>query len=331
MRNVKIAGVGISLPEKVVKNSDLAKIVDTSDEWIVSRTGIRERRIMQEGEMISDHAVCAAKEAITAAGMSVDDLDFIINATFTADFLCPSNACIIQEKLGVTKPIPVFDLAAACSGWVYGVEMANNLIRAGSYATILVIGGDAMSPFIDWTDRSTCVLFGDGVGAAVVTASDQPGGVLAADLGANGKHAGLITISGGGSRLPAYKLQEDPSLRAQYYFKMDGNAVFKIVTRIVVDSIKRVCDRAQVPVEKLDCIVPHQANYRMIDYIARSLKIPEEKIGLTVDKYANSSAGTIPITLYECLKAGKIKQGDHVVFTAFGAGLTYASLLIKWI
>ncbi len=329
--NAKIDGIGASLPEKVLTNADLEKIVDTTDEWITSRTGIRERRILSPGEKISDHCVLAAKEALLGAGIGVDDLDLIINSTFTADYLLPSGACIIQDKLGAKKEMPAFDLAAACSGWVYGLEMANNCIKSGQYKKVLVIGADALSAYTNWKDRSSCVLFGDGAGAAVLSATDDPNvGILGADIGAVGRHAGILSIEGGGSIMPGPSLLKDPSLEEKFYIHMAGNELFKIVTRLVADSVKRLLVKTGLSAENICLLIPHQANTRIIDFVADRVGISKDKVIITIDKYGNNSAASVPVALYDTLKQGKIKKGDNIIFTAFGGGLTYASMLVRW-
>jgi 3-oxoacyl-[acyl-carrier-protein] synthase-3 len=329
--NAKIDGVGASLPEKVLTNADLEKIVDTTDEWITTRTGIKERRVLQKGERITDHCVRAAQEAMKNAGITVDDLDLIINSTFTADYILPSGACLVQEKLAPKRDVPSFDLAAACSGWVYGLEMASNCIKTGQYKRVLVIGADALSPLTNWKDRSTCVLFGDGAGAAVLSATeDEKSGILGADLGAAGKHAAILSVEGGGSFMPGPALLKDPSLEDKYYIHMAGNELFKIVTRLVADSVKRLLAKTGVAAADVSLLIPHQANTRIIDFVAERVGLPKEKVIITIDKYCNNSAASVPVALYDTLKSGRIKKGDNLIFTAFGGGLTYASLLVRW-
>jgi 3-oxoacyl-[acyl-carrier-protein] synthase III len=329
--NAKIDGIGASLPQKVLTNADLEKMVDTSDEWITTRTGIKERRILDKGEKISDHCVRAAQEALRNAGAEVDDMDLIINATFTADYVLPSNACIVQEKLGAKRDMPAFDLAAACSGFVYGLETANSFIKSGQYKKILVIGADALSAFTNWKDRSSCILFGDGAGAAVVSATPEAGiGILAADLGAAGRHSDILSVHGGGSALPGPELLKDPSQEDKFYIFMAGNSVFKIVTRLVADSVERLMKKAGVTASDIALFIPHQANTRIIDFVAEKAGIPKEKVIITISKYGNNSAASVPVALYDTLKAGRIKKGDNLLLTAFGGGLTYASMLIKW-
>jgi 3-oxoacyl-[acyl-carrier-protein] synthase-3 len=331
MGNAIITGVGSSLPEKVLTNADLEKIVETSDEWIRTRTGIRERRVLSKGERLSEHGVRAGLGAVKDAGLAPDQIDLIINATFTGDWVLPSAACIIQEKMGITRPVPAFDLAAACSGWVYGLETASNFIKTGRYRHILVIGSDALTPITNWEDRGTCVLFGDGAGAAVVSHTDEAdAGIIDADLGAVGKHVNLLYCEGGHSAMPAERLLQDPSLKHKYYIYMAGNELFKIVTRLVIDSVNRLLEKTGLSVSDVDLMIPHQANIRIIEYVASKLKFPMEKMGLTLEKYGNCSGGTVPVTLHDCLKSGRIKKGDNVIFTAFGGGLTYASVLVKW-
>ena len=331
MAKAKITGIGASVPDKVLTNADLEKMVETTDDWITSRTGIKERRILAEGERISDHCVKAAKEALDRAGASPDDLDLIINATFTADYVLPSGACLIQDKLGVTRDVPAFDLAAACSGFVYGLETASHFIASGNYKKILVIGADALSRFTNWADRATCVLFGDGAGAAVVEPADDPSiGILSADLGAAGRHHDILKVEGGSSFMPGPCLLTDASLKDKYYITMEGNSLFKIVTRLVADSVLRAIEKAGLKPSDISYFVPHQANIRIIDYVAEKLKMPREKVAVTIRKYGNNSAASVPVALYDCLKEGKIKKGDLVVFTAFGSGLTYASMVVRW-
>ncbi|MFH0918752.1 MAG: beta-ketoacyl-ACP synthase III [Fibrobacterota bacterium] len=331
MIRAKIDGIGAALPETVLTNADLEKIVETTDEWITSRTGIKERRILAPGERLSDFCVKAANEALQNAGVKADDLDLIINCTFTADAVLPSGACLIQSKLGVSRDVPAFDLAAACTGFVYGLETANNFIKSGNYQRVLVIGADALSPFTNWKDRSSCVLFGDGAGAAVLSATDNPdAGILGADLGAAGRHSAILSVEGGGSFMPGPSLLKDPSLESKFYISMAGNSLFKIVTRLVVDSVKRLLDKTGLKPEDINYMVPHQANIRIIEYVYQALGIPAEKVAITIEKYGNNSAASVPVTLYDSLQAGKIKKGDNIVFTAFGGGLTYASMLVKW-
>lgn len=331
MGTSKITGIGASLPGKILTNADLEKMVETSDEWITSRTGIKERRILAEGERITDHCVKAAKEALAVSNTAPDELDLIINATFTADYPLPSGACLIQDQLGVQRDVPAFDLAAACSGFVYGLETARHFIASGQYRKILVIGGDALSRFTNWADRGTCVLFGDGAGAAVVEPSDDPGlGILSADLGAAGRHHAILQVEGGGSLMPGPELLKDPALKDKFYITMAGNELFKIVTRLVAASVTRAVEKAGLKPSDINYFVPHQANIRIIDYVAEKLGMPKEKVAVTIQKYGNNSAASVPVTLYDTLKEGRIKKGDAIVLTAFGSGLTYASMVIRW-
>lgn len=329
--HAKFDGVGKSLPEKILTNADLEKMVDTTDEWITTRTGVKERRILSPGESINDHCVKAAKEAIEKAQCNPDEIDLIINCTFTSDYVLPSGACIIQDKLGFTRDVPAFDLAAACSGFMYGVETANSFLSTGNYRKILVIGADALSPFTNWKDRASCVLFGDGAGAAVLSGTEDPNvGVLSSDLGASGKHNRILMVEGGGSTLHGTALMNDASLESKFYITMEGNTLFKIVTRLVADSVKRAIEKAGLTPEEIDFLVPHQANTRIIDFVAEKLGLPREKCAVTIHKYGNNSAASIPIALYDSLEEGKIKKGDKIVMTGFGGGLTYASLVVKW-
>jgi len=329
--HAKFDGLGKSLPAKILTNADLEKMVDTSDEWITTRTGVKERRILSPGESINDHCVIAAKEAIDKAQCNLDEIDLIINCTFTSDYVLPSGACIIQDKLGFTRDVPAFDLAAACSGFMYGVETANSFLATGNYRKVLVVGADALSPFTNWKDRTSCVLFGDGAGAAVLSGTTNPDeGVLASDLGAAGRHNKVLMIEGGSAAFHATELLKDPSLESKFYITMEGNALFKIVTRLVADSVKRAIEKAGLTPADIDFLVPHQANTRIIDFVAEKLGLPREKCAVTIQKYGNNSAASIPIALCDSLEEGRIKKGDKIVMTGFGGGLTYASLVVKW-
>jgi 3-oxoacyl-[acyl-carrier-protein] synthase-3 len=329
--HAKFDGVGKSLPAKIITNADLEKIVETSDEWITTRTGIKERRVLDKGESITDHCVAAAKEALENAQCDPEELDLIINCTFTSDYILPAGACVVQDKLGIKRDVPAFDLAAACSGFMFGIETANNFISTGNYKKILVIGADALTRFTNWKDRGTCVLFGDGAGAAVLSGTTDPGvGVISSDLGSVGKHHRIIMVEGGGSAFPADQLINDPSMEAMYKITMDGNTLFKIVTRLVVDSVKRAIERGGITPADIDFLIPHQANTRIIEFVAEKVGLPLEKCGVTIHKYGNNSAGSVPVALCDSLEAGKIKKGDNIIMTGFGGGLTYASLLVKW-
>lgn len=321
----------MALPDKVLTNADLEKIVDTSDEWITSRTGIKERRVLSDGERLSELVVKAAREALNSASLIIDDIDLIIGATFTSDYQLPSGACQLHYHLGAKRPIPAFDLAAACSGWVYGLEVASNFIQSGNYRNILLTGADALSPFLNWKDRTTCVLFGDGAGATIISPTqNSKAGLRYTDWGAWGKYGDILKTEGGKSALPGHRLLENPSQRENFFVQMAGREVFKVVSPMVVESIRRVLKKTEFSMDQMDIFVPHQANLRMIKFIIEKLAYPIEKVGITLQKYGNSSAGTIPITLYECVMEGRIKKGDKVLFSAFGGGLTYASSLLIW-
>ena len=320
-----IAGLGFSVPEKVLTNRDLEKIVETSDEWIRTRTGISERRIVEKGMGTSDLAALAAKMALKRAGVKAEELDLIIAATSTPDMPLPSCACFIQQKIGATKAA-AFDLAAACAGFVYALVTAEQFIRNGHYKKILVLGADVISPYIDWTDRTTCILFGDGAGAAVMTASAS-GGILSSVLGSDGKYADLLKISSGGSKNPASHESVDSK---GHYLQMNGSEVFKLAVRGMADAVTEALSKAGVKLEEVACFIPHQANQRIIDAVAERLALPKEKIFVNLQKYGNTSAASCAIALYEAVEAGKIKKHDKVVLATFGSGLVWGALVMEW-
>ncbi len=323
-----IVGWGMYVPDKVLTNDDLAKIVDTSDEWIRARTGIRERRIVSDpSESTSTLATRAARAALEKAGLSPTALDMIIVATSSPDHLFPATACIVQDALGAVNA-GAFDLSAACSGFVYGMAMAHGLIVSGQADTVMVIGAEVLSRLTDWSDRNTCVLFGDGAGAIIMQASEQPGGFIASDLGADGSGASLLSLPAGGSRLPA---SEETVRNGQHYIKMDGRAVFRFATRVMAESTRRVVEKAGLTLDDIALIIPHQANSRIIESsVIKQLKYPKEKVFVNLDRYGNTSTASIPIALVEAVEQGRIRPGDYVVLVGFGGGLTWAAALIQW-
>ena len=323
--NVGIAGIGFYVPEKVLTNQDLEKMVETTDEWIRTRTGISERRIAEKGAGVSDLAAKAAVKAIKNAGISAEDIDLIIAATSTPDMPLPSTACILQNKIGA-KNAAAFDLAAACSGFVYGLVTAEQFVRSGMYKNVLVVGADLISSYIDWTDRSTCVLFGDGAGAAIVS-EKKSGGFLSSSIGSDGQYADLLTITCGGSRNPA---TADTVKTKGHYLQMNGGEVFKLAVRGMADSVEKALKKAGVKPEDVACFVPHQANLRIIDAVADRLALPKEKIFINLQKYGNTSAASCAIALCEALEQGKFKKGDKVVLATFGSGLVWAAMVIEW-
>ena len=320
-----IAGLGFSVPDKVLTNRELEKMVETSDEWIRSRTGISERRIADKGMPTSELASRAAVKALKQAGMKAGDLDLIICATSTPDMPLPSSACFVQQKIGATKAA-AFDLAAACAGFVYALVTAEQFIRNGHYKNILVIGADVISPYIDWTDRSTCVLFGDGAGAAVLCASGS-GGILSSVLGSDGKYADLLKISCGGSRTPASHETVDAK---GHYLQMTGGEVFKLAVRGMSDAVLEALRKAGVKKEEVVCFIPHQANQRIIDAVAERLDLPKDKIFVNLQKYGNTSAASCAIALCEAVEEGRIKKKDKVVLATFGSGLVWGALVMEW-
>ncbi|MEQ1679316.1 MAG: beta-ketoacyl-ACP synthase III [Nitrospira sp.] len=320
-----IAGIGSYVPARVLTNADLERMVATSDEWIRERTGIRERRIAATGEACSDLAVQAGKRALTAAGLTATDLDMILVATCTGDYPLPATACLVQHQLGATKAAAC-DLSAACCGFVYALSVADAYIKTGM-RHVLVIGSEVMSAITDWTDRNTCVLFGDGAGAVVVSASDGERGILSTHLRSDGTLCELIMVPGGGSRTPPSEKVIDERLQ---YIKMKGNETFKVAVRSLEEIARSTLAANHLRVEDIDLYVPHQANIRILKAVMERLSLPIEKVMLNVDRYGNTSAASIPIALDEAVREGRIKDGSLVMLGAFGAGLTWASAVIRW-
>ena len=323
---VGIIGIGTYVPEKIMTNKDLEKMVETSDEWIVERTGIRERRIASPETATSDLATRAAEKALADAGITAEEIDLIIVATATPDMFFPSVACLVQANLKATHAA-AFDLAAGCSGFVYGIVTGSQYIKAGLYKKILVIGAETLSKILDWTDRNTCVLFGDGAGAAVLAEADSGYGILGAQLGADGSGGDLLKLPAGGSRNPA---SAETVSQRMHFVHMNGNEVFKFAVKVMGEAAIKALENAGLNASDVDCLIPHQANNRIIQSAAKRLKVPMDKVMVNVDKYGNTSAASIPIALEEAVHGGKIKKGDIVVLVGFGAGLTWASAVIKW-
>lgn len=321
-----ILGTGFYVPERVLTNFDLEKMVDTSDEWIVERTGIRERRIAPEETPVSELACRAAKKALSDAGVAAEDLDLIIFATLTADCVCPSAASVVQNRLGA-KHAAAFDLSAACSGFVYASTVAVQFITAGAYRRVLVIGGETLSKYVDWQDRNTCVLFGDGAGAAVYGPVEPGDGMLSFDLGSDGSGADYLGIPASGSRC---MITEETIAKRLNRIHMDGPEVFKFAVRAMPATLQRSMERAGITAADIDWLVPHQANTRIIRSAAKRLAMPLEKVIINIEKYGNVSAGSIPMALAEAAGEGRFKKGDIVAMAGFGAGLTWASCIMKW-
>lgn len=325
-RAVGILGIGHYVPEKIVTNFDLEKIVDTSDEWITERTGIKQRHIAAPGQATSDMSLIAAQRALADAGVAAEELDLVILATASPDHAFPSTACLVQDRLGA-KNAAAFDLSAGCSGFVYSLGVASQMVKSGLYNKILIIGAETLSSIINWQDRNTCVLFGDGAGAAVVGEVEEGYGVLGIDLGADGSGGKYLFQPAGGSRKPA---SEETVANHEHTIHMNGPEVFKFAIQILGKTAKKALAKAGMKPEELDLLVPHQANLRIITSAAKRLKMPMEKVWVNVDKYANTSAASIPIALCEAQSAGALKKGDNVLLAGFGAGLTWASIVLKW-
>ena len=325
--SIIITGTGSYAPKKVVSNEDMATIVETSDEWIRTRSGIRERRFAAEGEASSHMATAAAEAAIRDAGIDRDEIDLLIIATMTPDMPFPSTACLVQSQLGL-KTITAFDIQAACSGYVYALNVASNMLRSGSYRKALIVGSETMSSILNFEDRTTCVLFGDGASAAVLECSNESGvGILDSIAGADGSDPELLYQPAGGSRLPASKSTVETR---EHALRMNGKEVFKLAVRVMGQACTDLLDRNGLTPESIDWVVPHQANMRIIESLAKRLKLPMEKFHNNLDRYGNTSAASIGLALDEARRGDKIQSGDRVLLVAFGAGLTWGSTLIKW-
>jgi len=322
---IEIIGIGSYLPEKILTNAELEKMVETSDEWITSRTGIKERRIAKDTEVTSDLAIHAATRALKKANISSQDLDAIIVATITPDMFFPSTACFIQKGLGA-KNATAFDISAACSGFIYGLTIAKSFIDSHTCKTVMVLGAEKLSSITDWTDRNICVLLGDGAGAVILRETDSSSDILSAYLGADGNYGDLLCIPGGGSRNPATHKTIDDRL---HYMKMEGNKLFKIAVKTMADSVQKAIKLAGINCEDVKLIIPHQANIRIVEAVAKQLDVPMEKVFLNIQKYGNTSAATTPIALEEAIYEDKVKKGDIVVLVAFGGGLTWGATAIK--
>ena len=315
----RITGTGSYLPGKILTNKDLEAIVETSDEWIVARTGIRERHVAAEGEFTSDLALHACRNALAAAGRTADDVDLIVVATSTPDMVFPSSACLLQGKLGVTRGA-AFDVQAVCSGFVYALATADLFIRSGAHRCALVVGAEVFSRILDWKDRATCVLFGDGAGAVVLEASDAPG-ILSSHLHADGRYAGILNTPGhvcGGA------VQGDPTL------KMDGAAVFKLAVRVLEESALEALAANGLSVADVDAYIAHQANVRILSHVAKKLGIPDSRCVVTVDRHANTSAASVPLALDVAVREGRVKRGDTVLLQGVGGGFTWGSVLLRY-
>jgi 3-oxoacyl-[acyl-carrier-protein] synthase III len=328
VRSTVILGTGSYAPARVLTNDELAKMVDTSDEWIRSRSGIRERRIAAPDEHASDMGVACAKRALEDAGLKAADIDLLIVATVTPDMPMPAVACVIQHKLGIPTTAACFDLNAACSGYVYALDTACAMLGSGRYNKALVIGVEKLSAVVDWTDRTTCVLFGDGAGATVIGISDEPNkGLIGTRLGAHGEGVDLLYIPRGGSDAPP---TIDSVTSHGHCIKMKGKEVFKLAVRAMDEAARDILEHHNLRADQISLVIPHQANLRIIEAISQYLELPMERFFVNVDRYGNTSAASIPIALDEARRTGRIKPGDLTLLVAFGAGLTYGSALIRW-
>jgi 3-oxoacyl-[acyl-carrier-protein] synthase-3 len=322
---VSITGLGTHVPERVVTNDDLAKVVDTSDEWIVERTGIRERRYARDDEALSDIALPAARAALAQAGLAARDVDLLIVATVTPDMFFPSTGALVADALGAAEAA-AYDLSAGCTGFMYAIAQAAGMVGAGLSKHALVIGADVLSKVMNMADRSTCVLFGDGAGAVVIEPVGEQG-FLAFELGADGAGGVDLNLPAGGSRTPA---SAETVAGGLHYVHMNGRQVFKFATRVLVSSAEAVLAKSGVAIEDVDVYVPHQANVRIIDHAVAKLGIPEEKVVVNVDRYGNTSSASIPLALAEAVADGRVKKGDTVLMTGMGAGLTWGSAVMRW-
>ena len=322
---VSISALGCHVPDRVVTNDDLAELVETSDEWIQERTGIRERRFARDDEALSDLVLPAARAALDRAGVRARDLDLVIVATVTPDMVFPSTAAIVADQLGASEA-GAYDLSAGCTGFMYAIAQASGMIGAGLSRTALVVGADVLSKIVDMTDRSTCVLFGDGAGAAVIEPADAAG-FLGFELGADGAGGVDLNLPAGGSRLPS---SAETVAGGLHYVQMNGRQVFKFATRVLVSSAEALLERTGLAIEDVDVYVPHQANVRIIDHAVAKLGIPKEKVVVNVDRYGNTSSASIPLALAEAVADGRVHEGDTVLMTGMGAGLTWASALLRW-
>ena len=325
-RTCSIVSVGSYVPDRCMTNADLEKLVDTTDEWITTRTGIRERRIAAEDQFTSDLAAEAATKALKKADISAESIDLIIVATITPDMPFPSTACLVQQKIGATRAA-AFDLEAACSGFIYALEVAQQFIMSRTYDTVLVIGAEKLSSIVDWQDRNTCVLFGDGAGAVILQNRPESHGLLTACMGADGGKASLLSMPGGGSRHPATAQSLQDRL---HFLRMDGKETFKSAVTAMHRAAKEALARCQIEISQIKCVIPHQANLRIMSAVADRLGAQEHQLFINVDKFGNTSAASVAIALDQAVEQGRIERGDLVLLVVFGAGLTWGAAVIEW-
>lgn len=325
MSFVKFLGIGSTAPEKILSNLDLEKMIDTSDEWILSRTGIAERRIVEPEVATSDLAYEASIKALEDASMDPEDIDGIVVGTITPDYIFPSTACVLQSLLGANNAF-AFDVLAGCSGFIYALHVAKGLIQSGGSKNLLVVGAETVSKIMNYEDRTTCILFGDGAGAAVITTTDTPG-ILSSCLGANGDGGKFLYMPAGGSRMPT---SEETVKNGSHFLRMEGKEVFKEAVKALQSSTLEAIKQANITPDDIDLLIPHQANYRIIEVVRKRLELPEEKVFSNLDRYGNTSSASVPIALDEAVKSGRLKRGDIVVFSAFGAGFTWGASVVRW-
>jgi len=325
VHGAKIAALGVSIPERVLTNAELARTIDTSDEWISSRTGIRERRLCRPDEATSDLAVAAATDLLSRSGHHAEDIDLVISTSLVPDTLFPATASIVAERIGAVNA-GAFDVQSGCTGFVYGLATATAFVSAGIYDTVLVTGAEALSKALDWQDRSTCVLFGDGAGAVLVRPSNN-GSIFAFDLGNDGSGAPFLNMPAGGTRLPASHETVDDR---QHFLRMNGREVYRFATRRVVESCQKTLDDAGVAAAQVDLFVPHQANLRIIEKVAAQLGFSDEQVFFNLDRFGNTSCASIPLCLHDAMAQGRLKKGDRLLIVGFGAGLTWGSCLTRW-
>ncbi len=327
MSRARVVGTGAFVPKKILNNADLEKLVETSDDWIVSRTGIRERHIAAESDHFSDFCTRAAEQALKRAHVQAEDLDMILVGTISGDMPFPATSCLVQRNLGATRAA-ASDVGAACVGFLYALHLGDGLIQSGKAGTVLVIGGEILTRYVDWTDRNTCVLFGDGAGAVVLQGTKADHGILGSLMKSNGNYHDFICMPGGGSDRPA----NDPKSIDERlpFIKMKGNETFKVAVKAMADVSLELLTEQGFTHEQIDLFIPHQANLRIIDAVGERLKIDPRKVYKNVDRFGNTSAASIPIALEECVREGRLKSGDLVLLTAFGAGLVWGSVLVRW-
>lgn len=321
-----ITGWGMAIPERILTNQELSQMVDTSDEWIQDRTGIRERRIASPNQTTATLAVEAALKALEAANVLPAELDLIIVSTSSPEHLFPATACLVQDQIGASNA-GAFDLLAACTGFIYALNLAAQMIRSGANKNVLVIGAETLSKITNWKDRNTCILFGDGAGAFVLQASEEPGGVLSGVLRSDGSGGNLLSVPAGGSKIPTTL---DSIKLDQHYIQMNGREVFRFATRVMAQATREAVERSGLTLADINLIIPHQANRRIIEAAARGLDMPLDQFMMNVDRYGNTSTASIPIATIEAFESGRLKRGDHLVFVGFGAGLTWGAMVVQW-